>query len=119
MPSFYLSWLDDLTFPEDAKPERSKVVFYFAPPNDTLYANVDPGHPGAWRKAPILAQLLQWSSELIERERLVVVLVRDVATLILPNQSIEMGKLKPGDHFVLRKTLGPAGATYDVEITRV
>jgi hypothetical protein len=92
-------------------------VLYIAPPNDTLYANVDPGHPQAWRKSPFFEQLRDWSKELIEEDRHVVVLVREVATLILPDQTIPLGLMKDKDFFVVSKSAGPTGTVYKVEVT--
>jgi hypothetical protein len=115
--TFACLWLNDPGIPDDWKPERTKIVLYIAPPNDTLYVNVDPGHPQAWRKPPFFEQLRTWSKELIEKDRHVVVLVREVATLILPDETIPLGLMKEKDYFVVFKSPGPTGMVYKVEVT--
>ena len=88
-----------------------------APPDDTLYVNVDPSHPEAWREPPFFERLCGWSKELIEVDRHVVVLVKEVATLILPNETIPLGVMKEKDFFVVFKSAGPRGTVYKVDVT--
>ena len=116
--TFACLWLDDPGIPDDWKPERTKIVLYIAPPKDTLYVNVDPGHPQAWRKPPFFEQLRNWSKELIEKDRHVIVFVKEAATLILPDETIPLGMMKEKDFFVVFKSPGPTGTVYKVEVTR-
>jgi hypothetical protein len=113
---FACGWLSDPTTPIEWKPIHSKLVLYMGGPNNTLYVNVDPGSPQAWRKAPYFDRLRLWAKELLNKDRHVVVLVRESATLVLPDETIPMGTLKSGDSFVVHKTYGPTGVQCRVEM---
>jgi hypothetical protein len=114
---FFCLWMSDASMPAEWKPEQSKIVLTYFPGNGFLYAQVDPGSPQAWRKAPYYDQLRAWARRLNEENRHVVVFVNDSATLIMPDDAIALGPMKPSDNFRIERTFGPRGPTYSV--TRV
>ena len=114
---FFCLWMSDPTMPDEWKPERSKIVLTYFPGNGFLYAQVDPGSPQAWRKAPYYDRLRALARSLNEKGRHVVVFVNDNATLIMPDEAVPLGPMKPTDNFKIERGFGPKGATY--RVTRV
>lgn len=104
----------DATLPAEWKPERSKIVLSLFPSNGFLYAQVDPGAPNAWRKAPYHAQLRAWAKDLLVDRRHVIVFVNDIATLIMPEDDFPLGPMKATDQFRIEPAFGPRGPTYRV-----
>ena len=49
---FFCLWMTDPKVPDVWKPDRSHIVLSIFPANGFIYAQVDPGSPQAWRKAP-------------------------------------------------------------------
>jgi hypothetical protein len=111
---FFCLWLMDGSMPAEWKPERSKMVLSLFPANGFIYAQVDPGSPQAWRKAPYYDALRRWAKELIERGRHVIVFVNDHATLIMPEEAVPLGKMAATDNFKIERAFGPNGPTYRV-----
>jgi len=109
--------MSDPAFPEEWKPERSKIVLTLFPGNGFIYVQVDPGSPQAWRKAPYYDKLRAMARTLLEQGRHIVVFVNDVATLIMPEEAIALGPMKATDNFKIDRAFGPKGPTYTV--TRV
>jgi hypothetical protein len=106
--------MSDPTMPDEWKPDRSKIVLTYFPGNGFLYAQVDPGSPQAWRKAPFYDSLRAMARKLNEKGRHVVVFVNDEATLIMPDEAVPLGAMKPTDNFRIERAFGPKGATYQV-----
>jgi hypothetical protein len=104
--------MGDPTLPDVWKPDHSHIVLSFFPGNGFLYAQVDPGAPQAWRKAPYFDDLRRFARRLNERSRHVIVFVNDVATLILPEGPVPLGKMTAEDDFRLEPAFGPNGPTY-------
>ena len=111
---FSCLWMNDANLSAEWKPERSKIVLSLFPSNGFLYAQVDPGAPGAWRKAPYHANLRAWAKSLLTERRHVIVFVNDMATLIMPDDDIPLGPMKASDQFRIEPTFGPNGQTYRV-----
>lgn len=111
---FSCLWMADATLPAEWKPERSKIVLSLFPSNGFLYAQVDPGAPNAWRKAPYHAQLRAWAKDLLVDRRHVIVFVNDIATLIMPEDDFPLGPMKATDQFRIEPAFGPRGPTYRV-----
>jgi len=103
--------------PAEWKPDQSKIVLTIFPLNGFLYAQVDPGSPQAWRKQPYYDQLKAWAGRMNERGRHVIVFVNDSATLVMPDETIMLGPMKPTDNFRIERAFGPKGPTY--KVTRV
>ena len=96
------------------KPERSKIVLTRFPGNGFIYAQVDPGSPQAWRKAPYYDDMRGWAKLLLNDGCHVIVFVNDEATLIMPDDSIALGKMTAKDNFKIVPAFGPNGPTYRV-----
>ena len=109
---FFCLWMRDPSLPEAWKPDRSHIVLSIFPANGFLYAQVDPSAPQAWRKAPYFDDLRRLAKRLNERNRHVIVFVGEVATLILPEDAVPLGKMTAEDNFRLQPAFGPNGPTY-------
>jgi len=96
------------------KPERSKMVISIFPQTGFIYVQVDPTAPSAWRKQPYYDRLRQLARTNLELVAHIVVFVNDQATLIMPDQDVPLGPMKPTDGFSVRRVLGPNGPTYEV-----
>ncbi|HKS20668.1 MAG TPA: hypothetical protein VJS63_15810 [Bradyrhizobium sp.] len=105
---FNCLWRTEESIPLNWKPEQSKMVVTIFPLNYNVYVQVDPGAPGAWRKQPYYGNLQNWAKNNLPKGIYVVVFVNEVATLILPDQEILLGPMKPTDKISLRRTQGSA-----------
>jgi hypothetical protein len=112
---FLCLWRSDDAVPDEWKPERSKIVLVVNKGDGNIFAHVDPGAPHAWRKAPFHDQLRHKARDLLAEDRYLILVVGTVASLILPEETIPIGKITPGIRFVVQKNVGPAGPTYTVE----
>jgi hypothetical protein len=106
MPSMSMQW----------KPDQSKMVLTLHPETNNIHVVVDPGLPSAWTRAPYHDQLRGLSKTNMAQGHLVVVLVNEVATLILPDQDVPLGVLKPDQVVSVKQETGPGGGVYDVKI---
>jgi hypothetical protein len=111
---FNCLWLTEPTMSEAWKPERSKMVVSIFPQTGFIYVQVDPTAPSAWRKQPYYDRLRQLARTNLELGAHIVVFVNDQATLIMPDQDVPLGPMKPTDGFSVRRVLGPNGPTYEV-----
>ena len=109
---FFCLWITESNVPEAWKPDRSRIVLTTFPANGFLYAQVDPGSPQAWRKAPYYDDLRRMAKRLNEQNRHVIVFVGDVATLIMPEEAVPLGKMSAQDNFRVEAAFGPKGPTY-------
>jgi hypothetical protein len=111
---FFCLWMTSKEpLPPEMKPERSKFVLTTSP-HGFLYVQVDPGSPQAWRRSPYHGILRRWARDNLKKGRHVVVFVNDVATLVMPDQDVPLGKMNPSEGFSVRQTFGPNGMTYEV-----
>ena len=111
---FFCLWMTDGSFPEHWKPERSKIVLTIFPENGFLYGQVDPGTPRAFEKEPYAGELKRFAADLLKQNRHVIMFVNDQATLILPDQTVPMGRMGPRDLFRLERVFRDGRASYDV-----
>jgi hypothetical protein len=109
---FFCLWMTDPNVPAAWKPDRSRIVLSIFPGNGFLYAQVDPGSPQAWRKAPYYDDLRGMAKRLADDNRHVIVFVGDVATLIMPEEAVPLGKMSAQDNFRVEAAFGPKGPTY-------
>lgn len=111
---FFCFWMTSAEpLPAELKPDRSKFVMTIAP-HGFLYVQVDPGSPQAWRRAPYHGMLRRWARENLKHGKHVVVFVNDVATLVMPDQDVSLGRMNPAEGFSLTQKFGPDGMTYEV-----
>jgi hypothetical protein len=104
--------MTDANVPDAWKPDHSRIVLTIFPGNGFLYAQVDPGAPQAWRQTPYYDDLRRMAKRLNEQGRHVIVFVGDVATLIMPEEAVPLGKMSAQDNFRVEAAFGPKGPTY-------
>lgn len=109
---FFCHWITDKNVPDVWKPDRSRIVLTIFPGNGFLYAQVDPGSPQAWRKAPYYDDLRRMAKRLNAENRHVIVFVGDIATLIMPDEAVSLGKMSAEDNFRVEPAFGPKGPTF-------
>ena len=102
----YCRWIKDADIPDYWKPDRTRIILTTFPGNGFLYAQVDPDRPNAWKQSKLLADLKRWASIPMRHRRHVIVFVRDQATLIIPDQTVMLGSMHPGEGFALRPRKG-------------
>lgn len=112
--AFNCLWRTEESIPLIWKPEQSKMVVTIFPLNHNIYVQVDPGSPGAWRKQPYYGNLQNWAKNNLPKGIYVVIFVNEVATLILPDQEILLGPMKPTDTISIRKM--PGAAKYEATL---
>jgi hypothetical protein len=119
---FNCLWRTKEELPPYWKPEQSKMVVTIFPLTEFIYVQVDAGTPGAWLKQPYYNDLQLWAKNNLPKGIHVIVFVNDIATLIMPDDTIELGPMNPTDRLVLltsskpgmpkyQAMLVPAGAT--------
>jgi hypothetical protein len=109
---FFCLWMTDATMPAEWRPDRARFVLTVYPTNGFVYGQVDPGSPGAWRKAPYYDRLRAMAKMLIDQRRHVIMFAGDEATLIMPDDALPLGKWTPQDNFRVEQVFGPKGPTW-------
>jgi len=115
---FFCLWLSDPTVPDVWKPDHSRIVLSYFPGNGSLYAQVDPGSPQAWRNPPYFDDLKRMAARLEESNRRVIVFVGDNATLVTSRGAVALGRMTPEDNFLVEPAFGPDGPTFRVTRSR-
>jgi hypothetical protein len=111
---FFCLWMTDGTMPAEWRPDRARFVLTVYPGNGFVYGQVDPGSPGAWRRAPYYDALRSMAKRLADERRLLVMFVGDEATLLTPDEAVPLGRMTPEDDFKIEQISGPTGSTWRV-----
>lgn len=109
---FFCLWMTDATMPAEWKPDRARFVLSIYPANGFIYGQVDPGAPGAWRRAPYFDALRGMAKTLLEQKRHVIMFVGDQATLVMPDAALPLGAMTANDNFRIEPAFGPNGPTW-------
>ncbi len=109
---FFCLWMTDATMPAEWRPDRARFVLTVYPTNGFIYGQVDPGSPGAWRKAPYYDRLRAMAKTLLDQRRHVIMFAGDEATLIMPDDALLLGKWTSHDNFRVEQVFGPKGPTW-------
>lgn len=112
---FFCQWIKNDTLPDYWKPDRSRIILTLFPDNGFLYAQVDPARADAWRQAKLLADLQRWARLFLKDRKHVVVFVESNATLILPDQIVPLGLMRPGEGFRLKPVFRDGRRSFEVE----
>jgi len=92
------------------------MVITIFPLNEFIYVQVDPGTPSAWRKQPYYDDLHHWAKNNLEKGIHVIVFVNQIATLIMPDEAVLLGPMKPTDRLTVRPNSAPGLAKYEVTL---
>jgi hypothetical protein len=65
--TFDCLWLRDATFPDEFKPQKSKVVFTSEHGGGRISGYVDASFPSAWQEKKLYALLKRWAAAQAER----------------------------------------------------
>ncbi len=109
---FFCLWMTDATMPDDWRPDKARFVLSIYPPNGFVYGQVDPGSPGAWRRAPYYDGLRRMAERLLPQRRHVIMFVGEEATLVMPEEPLPLGRMTAQDNFRIEQTFGPNGPTW-------
>jgi hypothetical protein len=101
--SFRCLWLADPKFPEEMRPDRSKLVFVLEP-NRRVVARCDPGRPLAWKQPENYQLLKNMAVVSVPSGRQVLVALGQSYTAILPDRDVPLGVIKSGQSIVYRET---------------
>jgi hypothetical protein len=116
---FNCLWRTREQLPPYWKPEQSKMVITIFPLTEFIYVQVDPGTPGAWLKQPYFNDLQLWAKNNLPKGIHVIVFVNDIATLIMPDNTVPLGPMKPTDRLVLRTSSTPGMPKYQAMLVPV
>jgi hypothetical protein len=114
--AFNCMWRTEGALPPHWKPDQARMVVTIHPSNGYIYVQVDPGTSSAWRKQPYYDQLRQWAQKNLAKGIYVIVFVNDIATLIMPNQDLLLGPMKPTDSISLRSNVVQGALTYEATL---
>ena len=109
---FFCLWMNDGSMPEEWRPDRARFVLTIYPTNGFVYGQVDPGAPGAWRKQPYYDALRKMARALLEERRHLIMFVGEEATLVMPDDTLPLGRMTAQDNFRIEQTFGPKGPTW-------
>jgi len=109
---FFCLWMTDAEMPDDWRPDRARFVLSVYPPNGFIYGQVDPGAPGAWRRAPYYDRLRGMARALLSQRRHIIMFAGDDATLVMPDEPLPLGRMSAADNFRIEQTFGPKGPTW-------
>ncbi|WP_245332086.1 hypothetical protein [Bradyrhizobium sp. NAS80.1] len=98
------------------KPDQAKMVLTLHPETNNIQVVVDPGLPSAWTRQPYHSQLRLLSKNNMVKGHLVMVFVNELATLILPDQDVQLGVLTREQVVSVTQEVGPNGGIYEVKI---
>ena len=109
---FFCLWMMDGTMPPGWRPDRAKFVLTVFPQNGWVYGQVDPGAPGAWRRAPYFDGLRAMARMLLDQRRHLIMFVGEEATLVMPEEAVPLGRMTAEDSFRIDQVFGPKGPTW-------
>jgi len=89
--TFDCVWLRDATFPDEFKPQKSKVVFTSEHGGGRISAYVDASFPSAWREKKLYALLKRWAAAQAEKNFQVLVFIGKRTIAILPDRDVDLG----------------------------
>lgn len=106
MPALPMHW----------KPDQAKMVLTVHPQTNNIQVVVDPGQKSAWTRQPYHGQLRSLAKSNMAKGHLVIVFVGEMATLILPDQDVQLGVLTLEQVVSVTLEAGPSGGAYEVKI---
>lgn len=114
--AFDCLWKTTPGLPMHWKPDQSKMVLTLHPQTNNIQVVVDPGLPSAWTRQPYHGQLRLLARDNMAKGHLVVVFVKEQATLVLPDQDVPLGVLTLDQVISVTLEAGPNGSVYEVKI---
>lgn len=114
---FNCLWRTDAAMPAQWKPDQAKMVAIIHPITRNIQIQVDPGLPSAWSRQPYHDHLRQWATKNMPKGMYVVVFVNELATLVLPDQDVQLGPMTADQVITVRKESGSSGAVYEIKVS--
>jgi hypothetical protein len=102
------------------KPERSKFALFRTNGGRRITAHVDPGFPGAWKRAPYYEQLKKWSAWGLRQTpdmHIVDVVIGMRSIVVLPDRDVDIGVI--GGEETVRLDRFGSGPTERIEVYKV
>lgn len=112
--AFFCQWIYNEDLGPEWKPETARFVLSIYPGSNALAVTVDPAQPAAWKRAPYHDEIRRWARAALEQKTQVVVFVGTRATVVLPEEDVELGPLGPGDAI----SVGRVGARWEARVKR-
>jgi hypothetical protein len=103
---FNCLWRTQETIGPAWKPDQARMVLTSSPLTGFIQVQVDSSTPQAWQKQPYYGQLHQWAKNNLQKGIYVIVFINENATLVMPDQDIAIGPMKPTDGLAVRRNLG-------------
>ena len=89
--TFDCLWLNDERFPDEFRPQKSKIVFTSEHRGGRISAYVDAAFPTAWQEKKLYARLKQWSVIQAQKNHQLLVFIGPRAIAILPDRDVDLG----------------------------
>jgi hypothetical protein len=89
--TFDCLWLSDENFPDEFRPQKSKIVFTVEHGGRRVSAHVDAAFPGAWQEKKLYALLKRWSTAQAQKNSQLLVFIGKRAIAILPDRDVDLG----------------------------
>jgi hypothetical protein len=116
----YCEWMLAKGLGPEWKPERSKFALFRTNGGRRITAHVDPGFPGAWKRAPYYEQLKKWSAWGLQQRpdmHIVDVVIGTRSIVLLPDREVEIGMISGGE--TVRLDRHGSGPTERIEVYKV
>ncbi len=111
---FHCHWIYDLSFGEEWKPERSKLVMNYRPNDNAFVVMVDPGAPGAWLREPYHSSLRALAGRLAQQRHALEIVINHDTTVITPTRDFPVGSKADALEFKWAERNTPSGPTYEL-----
>lgn len=98
--TFQCFWTYNPTLSEEWRPDRARFVVSVES-GGGLLITLDKGQPTAWRREPYHSQIRRWAEFGVSKGKPVLLANGERMSVILPNDELDVGALKPGDQVAL------------------
>jgi hypothetical protein len=109
---FHCHWIKDLSFGEEWKPEKSKMVMNYRSDQNVFSVVVDPGMPGAWLREPYHSGLRRLAARLAEKRHALQISINHDVWIITETRDFHVGAQSEEIQFTWNEKMTLSGAIF-------
>ena len=98
--AFQCFWTFNPSLSDEWRPDRARFIVSVEN-GGGLLITLDKGQPTAWRREPYHSQIRRWAEFGVANRKPVLLANGDRMSVILPNDELDIGALRPGDQVAL------------------
>ena len=115
---FRCLFLADASLSENWRPSHARFFIHTDPEARSIFVEVDPGSPMAWRSEPYHSQLRLWSERARTGKGRVLVYAGAHTWAMFPEKDVDLGETRQGDGITTGYRKGPTGMTPFARVER-